>query len=249
MRYELLLFDADDTLFDFAKAERHAFGAMLAELRLEPAGPGGHEALFQLYQRINKQVWSELEHGLLPKERLNTERFRRLWAAVPVEADARTSSECYAAHLSQCAFLLEEALETCVFLREQAGCRLGIITNGLRQVQRSRLERSALAPWVDFLVVSEECGHAKPDSRIFAYAFQRYPLAEPRATLFVGDRLETDVQGGNAFGLHTCWVNWERRPNGTPIQPTYEVHSLGQLRALVAGAARVRAPASQRDGA
>jgi 2-haloacid dehalogenase len=233
MRYELLLFDADDTLFDFVQAERHAFGAMLAELRLDPPGPGAREELFRLYQRINKQVWSELEQGLLPKDQLNIERFLRLWATVPVQVDARASSECYVAHLSQCSFLLEEALETCVFLREQVGCRLGIITNGLQQVQRSRLERSALAPWVDFLVVSEECGHAKPDPRIFAYAFQRYPHAKPSASLFVGDRLETDVQGGNAFGLHTCWVNWERRPNETSIQPTYEVHSLRQLRALV----------------
>lgn len=237
MRYELLLFDADDTLFDFTQAERHAFGAMLAELRLEPPEPSAREELFRLYQRINKQVWSELERGLLPKAQLNTERFRRLWAALAVEADAQSSGECYVAHLSECTFLLEEALETCIFLREQADCRVGIITNGLQQVQRSRLERSALAPWVDFLVVSEECGHAKPDPRIFAYAFQRYPHAEPSASLFVGDRLETDVLGGNSFGLHTCWVNWERRPNETPIQPTYEVHSLSQLRALVMGGA------------
>jgi 2-haloacid dehalogenase len=234
MRYELLLFDADDTLFDFGRAERHAFDALLTEVLPQPPAQGAREEVFGLYQGINKRVWEELEGGLLPKERLNTERFQRLWAALGLTVDAEASGARYVAHLSRGTFLLEEALETCTRLRQELGCRLGIVTNGLQQVQRARLAGSALAPWVEFMVVSEECGHAKPDPRIFAYTFERYPVATKEATLFIGDRLEADVQGANGFGLHSCWFNPARRPNATAIQPTYEVHSLRQVCELVA---------------
>jgi 2-haloacid dehalogenase len=234
MPYELLLFDADDTLFDFARAERHAFASMLAEVLPEQPAPGPSEELFSLYQRINKQVWHELEQCLLPKARLNSERFHRLWSALGLQVDPEQSGASYVHHLSQCSFLLEEALETCVRLRQELGCRIGIVTNGLQQVQRPRLERSELAPWVDFMVVSEECGHAKPDPRILSYTFERYPHAPPEATLLIGDRLETDVHGGNTFGVDSCWFNPERRPNSTAIVPKYEIHALRQVLELVA---------------
>ncbi|HEX5746823.1 MAG TPA: YjjG family noncanonical pyrimidine nucleotidase [Archangium sp.] len=234
MSYELILFDADDTLFDFRRAERHAFEAMLAEVLRERPTAGPLEEVYGLYQRINQRVWEELEQGVLPKARLNAERFHRLWKALGLEVDVEHSGARYVAHLSRCSFLLEDALEACVRLRQELGCRVGIVTNGLSQVQRSRLECSALAPWVDFMVVSEECGHAKPDPRIFAYTFERHPHAAPEATLFIGDRLEADVQGANAFGLDSCWFNPERRPNPTPIRPKYEIHALRQVCELVA---------------
>jgi len=234
MPYSLVLFDADDTLFDFGRAERHAFSAMLDEVLEERPAPGPREEIFKLYQRINAQIWQELEQGRLSKARLNVERFQRFWTALGLSVDAEQSGARYVTQLSQCTFLLEEALETCTRLRQERGCRVGIITNGLQQVQTSRLERSELAPWVDFMVVSEECGYAKPDPRIFAYAFERYPHAAPEATLFVGDRLETDIEGGNAFGLDSCWFNPARQPNPTSLRPTYEIHTLRQVLDLVA---------------
>ena len=229
MRYEQILFDADDTLFDFRRAERHAFSAMLDEVLTERPAPEAREEIYGLYQSINHKVWQELEQGLLPKARLNVERFQRFWKALGLTVDPEDSGARYVAHLAQGAFLLEEALETCTRLRQELGCKVGIVTNGLQQVQCSRLERSGLGPFVDFMVVSEECGHAKPDARIFAYTFERYPHVAPKATLFVGDKLETDVLGSNGFGLDSCWFNPGRRPNETAIRPTYEIHALRQV--------------------
>jgi 2-haloacid dehalogenase len=234
MRYQQVLFDADDTLFDFGRSERHAFAAFLdAEAPAHPL-PAPREALYGAYQQVNVEVWRELEQGLLSNAQLNPERFRRFWAAVGREVEPAGSGERYLEHLSRCSFLLEGARETCQRLREELGCRVGIVTNGFLRVQRARLAGSELAAHVDFMVVSEECGFAKPDPRILAYTFERHGRAPPGATLLVGDRLGADVQVAHAYGVDSCWFNPGRRANPTHLRPTHEVHALADVVALVA---------------
>ena len=50
----------------------------------------------------------------------------------------------------------------------------------------------------------------KPDPMMFSYAFQQLIEAHPdysvRDILMVGDTLETDIRGANAFGVDTALV-------------------------------------------
>ena len=57
MKYEVILFDADDTLFDFKKSERVGFRQTVLEFGLEYR----EEYHFKLYKEINKAIWKELE--------------------------------------------------------------------------------------------------------------------------------------------------------------------------------------------
>ena len=59
MKYELLLFDADETLFDFKMAEKQAFLKALEEYKLNV----DKEESLKLYSLINKHIWEEFERG------------------------------------------------------------------------------------------------------------------------------------------------------------------------------------------
>ena len=66
MKYEVILFDADETLFDFRKA--------MIDIGIEY----DENYHFKIYHEINKKIWREFEEGLITQEKLKVERFRRL---------------------------------------------------------------------------------------------------------------------------------------------------------------------------
>ena len=67
------------------------------------------------------------------------------------------------------------------------------------------------------MVVSEECGYAKPHRRFFEYTMGKIKSNKPIKPLVIGDRLETDIKGANDFGLDSCWYNPDQKPEDKEI--------------------------------
>ena len=109
---------------------------------------------------------------------------------------------------------------------------LALVTNGLSEVQRARIERLDIAQYFDAVVISAEIGAAKPGTAIFDHTFDQLSSPAKDSTLMVGDSLSSDMQGGINYEIATCWFN----PNGsTDTQPksiTHEIRSLQELLAL-----------------
>ena len=114
MKYKYLLFDADNTLFDFDAAEEWAFARMCREQDL----PCSAES-YRLYHQINDRLWKELEQGLCTKEFLLRERFRRWLEKQGLTGDPAAMHSCYAAKLGESTILLPGALELCRALAEE----------------------------------------------------------------------------------------------------------------------------------
>ena len=137
MKYTWLLFDADDTLFDFPRAEANALRWTLDSLGL-PASPD----YFEIYARCNLTVWKEFERGLLTSLELRAKRFRLFFDEVGITADPETVSPLYLQNLALGTDLLPHAEEVIRFLRPRF--HLGLVTNGLADVQRPG---SLARPW------------------------------------------------------------------------------------------------------
>jgi putative hydrolase of the HAD superfamily len=110
---------------------------------------------------------------------------------------------------------------------------IGIVTNGPAEVQRAKLELLGIDRLVDFVLVSEEFGVAKPDPKIFREAL-RLAGVKPVEAIFVGDSVEFDMAGARAADIPTIWVNRDRRPwpeLGAP--PSRQIRSLSELPRLL----------------
>jgi FMN phosphatase YigB (HAD superfamily) len=57
------------------------------------------------------------------------------------------------------------------------------------------------------MVFSEEVGAAKPSPEIYLAALEQLAV-DPEAAMYVGDRLETDVQGAASLGMTTVQALW-----------------------------------------
>ncbi|WP_379132213.1 YjjG family noncanonical pyrimidine nucleotidase [Paenibacillus sp. sgz500958] len=225
MKYELILFDADDTLFDYEMAERHALHSAFEQFGY-PAGAAEHTVV---YKEINKALWRELELGLISSMALRVERFRRLFATQGLELEPEVFSEAYLKYLGEGSFLIPGAVELC---GELDGLRLAIITNGIREVQTSRIQGSLLCNTFEQVIISEEAGCQKPEKGIFDYAFNKLGLTDKDKVLIVGDSLTSDIQGGINYGIDTCWYNPRGAVNASNLQPTYEIRDLSELLAI-----------------
>jgi putative hydrolase of the HAD superfamily len=128
--------------------------------------------------------------------------------------------------------LFPEVLPALAALRG-AGLRLGILTNGDRDLQRRKAAQSGLAALADHVVISGAVGIGKPEPEVFRHALALCG-ARPDEAVMVGDSRERDVAGGAAAGLHTVWLNrFAEAPDDQAGRPTAELPDLRGLPALL----------------
>ena len=182
------------------------------------------------YQRINHDLWAAFRRGEITQKALARERFSRLLQQVG--GDPRRAAhlgETYLDHLST----RGDRLPGCRSVLRELGrrYRLGVVTNGIDRVQRSRLAASGLAPLFETVVTSQSCGFAKPDPRILHVALDALGVP-PRHALYVGDDPATDGGAARAAGVRFIWIDRGHETRGR--RPARRVESLRGLASLLA---------------
>ena len=142
--------------------------------------------------------------------------------------DAAIARE-YAARRRAVMQLFPDARETLERLRHR-GLPLGLVTNGDAGQQRDKIERFALAPLFDVIVIEGEFGAGKPDEVVYRHALDRLGVA-PRDAWMVGDHLEFDVAGAQRVGLRGVWIDRPGAglPADSPVRPHRIICSLREL--------------------
>jgi putative hydrolase of the HAD superfamily len=224
MKYEIIIFDADETLFDFKKSEREAIKNTMIEFNIEY----DENYHLKIYSEINAAIWREFEDGLITQDKLKVERFKRLSDKLNVKFDEVEFAKSYMKHLSHASFLFDDSIPLIESLHKSY--KLSIVTNGLKDVQNNRIRKSVIAKYFEDIVISEEVKVSKPNPEIFELALTNIKHADKSKVLMVGDSLTSDIQGGINFGVDTCWYNPNKIENMTKFKPTYEISSLMELK-------------------
>ncbi|TAK47972.1 MAG: noncanonical pyrimidine nucleotidase, YjjG family [Saprospiraceae bacterium] len=227
MKYPWILFDADDTIFDFHRSARHALVATMQDFDIAPK-----PEFVTVYEQINLEIWAAFERQEITAVELRRTRFEKFLDAIGEYRDPMAMNTRYLRHLSATTFLVDGARSLVEELLVK-GSRLGLITNGLKEVQRPRISRAKLEDNFEVIVVSDEIGVSKPHAGFFGHAFVKMGSPGKKEVLVVGDSLNSDIQGGNNFGLDTCWFNPGKTSNITEHHPTYEIEKLHELISLV----------------
>ena len=222
---EFLLLDLDDTILDFHKAERIALSKSIREFGVEPT-----ESVLELYHRINKWHWEQLEQGKLTRDQVLVNRFQALFDELGQNVDAAACAKTYERNLSVGHYFLPGAEEAVKRLHEKY--RLFLVSNGTACVQHGRLTSAGLYPYFEQVFISQEIGYNKPDKAYFDGCFSRIPGFDPKKALMVGDSLTSDIRGGINAGVKTVWVNPSHKACGD-IRPDYQIEALSQLEALL----------------
>jgi putative hydrolase of the HAD superfamily len=111
-------------------------------------------------------------------------------------------------------------------LERLARYRLGVISNGQAAQQRLKLERTGILDRFDRVLISEECGCAKPNAAIFHRACSMVDES-PQQSVYVGDLYDVDAVAARAAGLTGIWLDRAGRVSAEHAPPM--IHSLAQL--------------------
>jgi 2-haloacid dehalogenase len=225
--YTALLLDLDHTLLDSDASEALAFEHALASAGI--ADPGRH---LPAYDQINRALWARVERGEIAPAHLRTLRFAQLVETTGIEAAPEALADAFAGGLGAYGELYPGVRDVLDALAAEPTVSLALVTNGLSEVQRARIDRLALGRYFDVIAISSELGTAKPAPAIFEIALAGLGAPAKASALMVGDNLGSDIQGGRNAGIATCWYNPQRRPGGDGLVD-HEIAALDALLALV----------------
>lgn len=228
MAYKCLFLDIDNTLLDFTGAAHLALTNALGQHNIELT-----PELHSLYTSANHASWSEFEQGHITAVELRSLRFKRFFLSASI-------SDINPAYFN--ALFIQKLIDhstsysEIIPLLEKLSQRyvLCVVTNGLKEAQRARLEKLNMTRLFETITVSDEIGIAKPDPRIFYTTIEslqsRFKKSE---ILMVGDSLQSDILGGNRAGLDTCWISHSRE-NTTAIYPKYTITEFAEIEGVLA---------------
>ncbi len=226
MKYNLFLFDLDDTLLDFQASELLCFKETFINFGVK----GLIGDIHKTYKIENSLLWQQLEKGEVDKDFLKIERFKRTLDHHMIEIPPHKMAEYYLDQLPKHVVLIEGAMDVLKHLKQFG--EIGVITNGMENVQRERIKNSPIKNLIDFIAVSEECGYTKPDTRFFEYTVKKAKQFNFETTIVIGDRLDADILGANHFGIDSCWFNQHNADNKSNAKPTFVINDLLRLKTL-----------------
>ena len=210
----VLLFDIDNTLLDFDKAEYDALGKIFTHYQIED-----NQENRATYSRENKALWRLHESEKLSREELLSTRFDHAFRALNVSVNYNPVAvdDEYQLYLSQGHELINHGKE---LLTELSAKEAEIFESGISDHFRE-------------IFISEEVGHHKPSLAFFDYVFDHIEAANQKEFTIVGDSLATDILGGNRAGIKTIWYNPKQLEVSGEAQPDVQIQDLLEIPALV----------------
>ena len=223
--YKALFVDIDDTLLDFKKCSQNAL-----KESCDYMGVIYSLELYDYFHKIDKALWDRQKKGEINVDEVLQMRFETLCNSFPKEVDAYLFNKTFQKNLANTCVLVQGAKETLHYLSTKY--MLFAASNGILEMQTSRLKLSELHIYFKELFVSDDIGFEKPDKRFFIKCLEKSNFKSAEV-LFIGDSWEADIEGAMQVGIDTCWFTKEPKDNRAIYKPNYQIEKLDELQELV----------------
>ncbi|XP_037025915.1 N-acylneuraminate-9-phosphatase [Bradysia coprophila] len=225
-----IIFDLDNTLIPTRKADSKVI-VKVSEL-LQQKYAVTRDTAVQSTQTFLRAFRRCPDNPSIP---LDTWR-QHLWTQALPESHKHLSNEIYCIWLELRYRYLQmtpEIISLLELLRQTY--ILAIITNGPSNAQWEKIQRLNVNKFFDCVLVSGDLPWEKPAEHIFL-ACCNYLGVSTQNCVMIGDKLETDIQGGidAKLGL-TVWLplNGDSNTNLDNIKPDYTINNLQELLAIL----------------
>ncbi|HJK16027.1 MAG TPA: HAD family hydrolase [Methanocorpusculum sp.] len=191
--YTAVLFDMDNTLFDFIAAMKRGAAAAAKTI-----GEGTGDQLFSYYLRWKYHIedHANLQDFMLDHHKFTVDGYL---AAVKAFEDAKFSGLAPYPGIPDLLASLKEK-----------GYRLGIVTDAYEYAATERLKHTGLAEYFDIIVAYDSTGYKKPHHAPFEYAMSLLDTL-PHETVYVGDSIRRDIEPAKALGIAAVYAAYGDR--------------------------------------
>ncbi|MFF0482540.1 HAD family hydrolase [Streptomyces sp. NPDC004435] len=239
MSIRAVLWDVDDTIFDYASADRAGMRAHLAAEGLSGLHGSVEDAL-RHWKELTELHWRRYEER--PTGNWQDQRRRRVrdFLERPAMTDPETDAWFgrYVAHYEAAWELFPDALPVLDLLAPEY--RQAVLSNSSIHAQEPKLRALGVRDHFEAVLCAAELGSAKPAPEAFHAACAALGLA-PREVAYVGDRPDIDALGAQEAGLHGIWLD---RADSGEQAGVHRITDLHQLPPLLRGDTRFGAPST-----
>ncbi|MFW5719899.1 MAG: HAD family hydrolase [Candidatus Dojkabacteria bacterium] len=226
-----VIFDLDDTLYDYQSANKYALKQTYKVIQKHAEVDSFHHFV-QLFKDSKREITRELAGTAASHNRVLY--FQRLIEKTHCAVRPATILKLYNTYwdtLLGHAQLFPGSVELLRFLASK-NIPITIVTDHTAHVQLRKIESLGIAEYINYLVTSEEAGFDKPHPYIFLLALHKMGML-PVEVMMIGDSLERDVVGANAVGIDTVHVDtqgiFHEKKLDTPMQPKFDVKDVAEL--------------------
>ncbi|MCY4663314.1 MAG: HAD family hydrolase [Acidimicrobiaceae bacterium] len=223
-----LVFDLDNTLFDFERAFAGAISQFYEQHLRTTQSVARADAIAMMIR------WDHELHAVTQYvPNLRERRFARWLSEWPdTGLDIAALTEWYDGAMDQ---QMKPDPEVGSFLARLSNRHIpwGIVTNGPSGMQRHKCQALGLDRIAPFIIISEEVGYAKPDPRIFRDALDATGLGQPERVMFVGDNPRTDIDGARRAGMRTAWIRRGRQFPADLHPPDHMIDSVLEIQQVL----------------
>lgn len=219
-----VFFDLDDTLWDFETNSEKVLKELFVETNLDKKLNNDFYTFLIAYKKRNAELWQLYHHHKITKDELRIKRFYDTFREFNFD-DLLFSDQFSNDYVSRSPYgtaLKKGSLDLLELLSKKY--QLHIITNGFKEVQHIKIDKSGLQKYFTNVLISEELGFNKPDIKIFKEA-ERCSNASSEQCLMIGDNFETDIRGAQKAGWQSIWYN----PQKNKRYQTTQVNCLTEL--------------------
>lgn len=228
-KFEVILWDVDDTLLDFGLSQAYALRYAFRKYNIDI-----DDGLIQTYSQINMSYWERLERGEISKKEVLLGRFISLFEYMNItDIDVNVFKDIYQKALGSVYFYRDDAYKLCKELA--ADFKQYVVTNGVTATQQSKLSLSGFDKIVDGIFISEQIGHPKPSEAFFEKCLEEIPRVSKDKIIIIGDSLTSDMKGGNNIGISCCWYNPNKKENHSDVKIDYEITNLWEVKDILYG--------------
>ncbi|MGW0946957.1 HAD family hydrolase [Streptomyces sp. NPDC002623] len=230
MSIRAVVWDVDDTLFDYTSADREGMRSYLtAEGLLD--GFGTVEQALTRWREVTDQQWERFSAGGITFEDQRRDRVRVFLGREMTDAEADDWFLRYRAHYEAAWSLFPDVLPVLDVLA--ASHRHAVLSNSSLEVQNHKLRVLGVHDRFETILCAVDLGVSKPEAGAFLAACEALSLP-PHEVAYVGDHPEIDGRGSADAGLLSVWID---RYGGTATVEVpagrHRIASLAELPALL----------------
>lgn len=198
-----LIFDLDNTLYDFSKIWEKSNKLIFEYLKYDSVV--SYEEFFRIYKSVNNKLLEEVLQGNMKLVEL---RNKRLMLTLEKLGILLTDEDCGFYYEKQFEFILEsiepdEEINSWIN-RLSKTYNMILLTNGKSYEQRMKLKKLGLEN-IFKLYISGETHISKPNEKAFINVLEKEKIVASE-TMMIGDSLHHDINPANKLGMKTCLV-------------------------------------------
>lgn len=232
-RYDLVLFDLDDTLFDHSAAYKRGVYETIRQFPiLEELDPF---EFLRTFSNHNHRLWPRFSSNELSFQEFSIMRMENTLADFNISVTDTVTKQIVKTFQATYLLSIKPNIEVKMFLNDlMEKVMIGIVTNGTAFNAYKKIECLELSDIFpeSSVIISERIGYSKPHEEIFQHTLDVFN-SEAKRTLFIGDNYFTDILGADSIGMDTVWINRYDYEIPKEVHPAYIIKHVLDLHELI----------------